>query len=76
MQKHEAIPCERCETRIECKANTITKCECSIVQLNLNETQYISEIFEGCLCTVCLLELKKEYLDSIASADVNAEFLN
>jgi hypothetical protein len=31
------------------------------VQLNLNEVQYISEHYEGCMCAKCLLELKEEY---------------
>lgn len=65
MVKHEIIPCERCGKRIECKANSYTRCQCSTVQLNLNETQYISEHFEGCLCAGCLNELKQEYLSFI-----------
>lgn len=59
--KHEVIPCERCGKRIECKANSYTKCQCGAVQLNLNEVQYISENYEGCMCAGCLLELKAEY---------------
>ena len=53
--KHEIIPCDRCGTGIECKANSYTKCQCSVVQLNLNEVQYISENYEGCMCANCLL---------------------
>ncbi|MGV3508081.1 MAG: cysteine-rich CWC family protein [Sphingobacteriaceae bacterium] len=67
MTKHEIIPCERCRKRIECKANAFTKCQCSKVQLTLNEVQYVSENFEGCLCATCLLDLKKEYLQLINS---------
>ena len=62
MLKHEIISCERCRKRIECKANSYTKCQCSTVQLSLNETQYISETYDGCLCASCLAELKNEYL--------------
>lgn len=61
MTKHEIISCERCNKRIECKANSYTKCQCSKVQLSLNEVQYVSECFEGCLCLDCLLELQSEY---------------
>lgn len=61
MTKHEIIPCERCGKRIECKANSFTKCQCSCIQLNLNEVQYVSENWEGCMCAACLLELKEEY---------------
>ncbi len=67
MIKHEIIQCERCRTRIECKANSYTRCQCSEVHLNLNEVQYISELYEGCLCAGCLNELKEEYENSIKS---------
>ncbi|MBU0697090.1 MAG: cysteine-rich CWC family protein [Bacteroidetes bacterium] len=59
--KHEIISCERCKTKIECKANNYTQCQCAKVQLNLNELQYISENHEGCLCANCLNELATEY---------------
>jgi Cysteine-rich CWC len=61
MTKHEIIRCERCGTSIECKANSYTKCQCSVVQLNLNEVQYIAENYEGCMCASCLLALQDEY---------------
>jgi hypothetical protein len=63
--KHEIIACERCSKRVECKANNYTQCQCSQVQLSLNEVQYISENFEGCLCANCLMELKEEYLATL-----------
>ena len=66
MTKHEIIHCERCGKSIECKANAFTKCQCTSVQLNLNEVQYISENYEGCMCAVCLEELKEEYRMSIS----------
>jgi len=61
MTKHEIIACERCGKRIECKANAYTKCQCSNVQLTLNEVQYISENFDGCMCANCLRDLQVEY---------------
>jgi len=61
MAKHEIIPCERCGSAIECKANSYTKCQCSVVQLTLNEMQYISEQHDGCLCSFCLFQLQQEY---------------
>jgi hypothetical protein len=60
-QKHETIHCERCHTAFECKANAYTKCQCSTVQLSINEVQYVSELYDGCLCAACLLELQHEY---------------
>jgi hypothetical protein len=59
--KHEIIRCERCRKRIECRVNSFTQCQCSTVQLNLNEMQYISENYDGCMCASCLSELKAEY---------------
>ena len=63
--KHEIIACERCSERVECKANNYTQCQCSQVQLSLNEMQFISENYEGCLCANCLMELKEEYLATL-----------
>ncbi|WP_374164312.1 cysteine-rich CWC family protein [Arcticibacter sp. MXS-1] len=59
--KHEIISCERCGKRIECRANNYTRCQCSAVQLSMNEVQYVSELYEGCLCAQCLTDLKEEY---------------
>jgi hypothetical protein len=61
MTKHEIIRCERCNTPFECKANANSKCQCNTVALTLNEAQYVSELFEGCLCTACLLQLQQQY---------------
>ncbi|HEY9195537.1 MAG TPA: cysteine-rich CWC family protein [Mucilaginibacter sp.] len=63
--KHEIIRCERCEAPFECKANAFTKCQCSTVQLTINEVQYVSELYEGCLCANCLLLVQQEYQRSI-----------
>ncbi|MXV50846.1 hypothetical protein GS399_07655 [Pedobacter sp. HMF7647] len=65
MTKHEIISCERCRSRIECKANSFTKCQCSTVQLKLNEVQYVSENYDDCLCARCLTELQKEYQEKL-----------
>lgn len=67
MTKHEIISCERCCRRVECKANAFLKCQCNTVELNLNEVQYVSENFEGCLCAFCLADLKEEYRQSLLS---------
>ncbi len=61
LAKHEIIKCERCGASMECKANAFTKCQCSTVPLNLNEVQYISENYEGCMCAGCLVQLKEEF---------------
>jgi len=61
MIKHEIVQCERCKKPFECKANAYSKCQCGTVQLTLNEVQYVSELFEGCLCALCLLQLQQDY---------------
>ena len=69
MGKHEIIGCERCGARIECKANSFTKCQCSEVQLTLNELEYIGTYYEDCLCANCLLQLQREYQESLLQCD-------
>ncbi len=66
--KHEIISCDRCGARIECKANSYTKCQCSVVQLTINEVQYISENYEGCMCADCLRALQIEYREMMINA--------
>ncbi len=61
----EIIRCERCGTSMECKANSYGKCACCNVQLTLNETQYVSELYDYCVCPKCLYELKEEYQNSL-----------
>ena len=61
MLKHEIVACERCGTSIECKANNYTQCQCSSIRLSLNELQFVSENFDGCLCLKCLDDLKTEF---------------
>lgn len=59
--KHEIITCNRCSKPIECKANNYTLCQCNEVSLTLSETEYISELQDGCLCADCLRGFKEEY---------------
>ena len=66
--KHEIVRCERCQSPFECKANSFTKCQCAKVLLSLNETQYVSELYDGCLCASCLLELRDEYQEIIGTS--------
>ncbi|MEH6308832.1 cysteine-rich CWC family protein [Olivibacter sp. CPCC 100613] len=62
--KHEIIACERCGTSIECRANAYTKCQCSAVPLSVSEVQYISELYDSCLCAACLQDLKQAYIEA------------
>ena len=68
--KHEIIRCERCSAPFECKANSFTKCQCSVVPLTLNETQYVSENYEGCLCAG-MFDGSEEAISGIIKPDLN-----
>jgi hypothetical protein len=63
--KHEMISCDRCRIAFECKSNSGTKCQCNTIQLTLNEMQYISELYDACLCAKCLFELQQEYQETL-----------
>ena len=65
IEKHETIHCERCNTPVVCKANNYARCQCSTVQLTINEMQYISETYDACLCAKCLTELREEYREQL-----------
>lgn len=50
--------CPRCKKGFECKANSISECQCSTVTLTEKERAFISTTFDGCLCVDCLKEIK------------------
>jgi hypothetical protein len=62
MCKHEDKHCPRCNIAFECKAGTISQCQCSAIQLLLEERVYVESKFEDCLCIDCLVALQKEYV--------------
>ena len=62
MCKHEDKYCPRCNIVFECKAGSIMQCQCSTIQLSLEERVYMESKFEDCLCADCLAALQKEYL--------------
>ena len=61
MHKHELKNCCRCYASFECKAGSITECQCSQIQLTNEERIYIEDKFSDCLCLNCLAALQKEY---------------
>jgi hypothetical protein len=61
MSDHEQVVCPRCNSRFECKVGSISLCQCTAVPLSVDESQYISDQYEECLCASCMLEMKKEY---------------
>lgn len=59
--KHELVSCERCKSLFECKANSSTYCQCTQLDLSLEESEYISLLYDNCLCLRCLTVLKEKY---------------
>ncbi len=55
--------CPRCHAPFECRAGSISRCQCSSVELDNAERAYIREQYEDCLCTHCLIELKAQYIN-------------
>lgn len=62
MCKHEQKHCPRCNIIFECKAGSISLCQCSAIQLSVEERAYVESRFEDCLCISCLTDMQKEYL--------------
>lgn len=53
--------CLRCHASFECRVDAIHLCQCSAVELDDKERNYINEQFDDCLCARCLKEMKEEY---------------
>ena len=62
MCKHEDKHCPRCNIVFECKAGSIMLCQCSTIQLSVEERAYVESKYEDCLCVNCLYTLQKEYV--------------
>lgn len=50
--------CSRCKKGFECKANSISECQCSTVTLTEKDREFINSKFEDCLCVECLKDFK------------------
>ena len=59
MCKHEEKQCPRCNEYFECRAGSITTCECTQVQLSEAITAFIALHYQDCLCLKCLKELQQ-----------------
>ncbi|CAN5605157.1 hypothetical protein BH11BAC2_BH11BAC2_11990 [soil metagenome] len=53
--------CEMCKNMFNCTTENITSCQCSAVQISLEESNFIKEKYSDCLCLGCLKELKVDY---------------
>jgi hypothetical protein len=61
MCMHEEKQCQRCGAAFQCKAGSIMQCQCSGIQLTLEERAAIEKKFDDCLCIHCLKVLQTEY---------------
>jgi hypothetical protein len=61
MPFHKVKTCERCNNVFECKAGDIAHCQCSNIQLSVEERAFIEERYRDCLCAGCLINLKNRY---------------
>lgn len=62
MPQHETKMCERCNEQFECKCGDIINCDCSKVQLSVEERAFIESRYTDCLCVHCLLQLRNRYV--------------
>ena len=60
MYKHEEKQCPRCQKTFECKAGSITQCQCAQIQLSEELTLKIEQQYSDCLCLQCLQELQQQ----------------
>lgn len=61
MNKHEQKYCPRCAIVFECKVGNITQCQCSNIDLGVEEQTYIGFLYQDCLCAACIKVLRAEY---------------
>jgi len=60
--KHENKCCGRCDQHFECKVGDIANCQCSIIELSLEEIAFIEELYDDCLGMNCIYEMKRRYV--------------
>lgn len=61
MPKHEKKQCPRCSSEFECKTGSILLCQCSKIEMSVEQLEYTSTKYSDCLCLSCLKELRSEY---------------
>jgi hypothetical protein len=59
---HENKYCPHCNQLFECNAGNITQCQCYGINISVQERAYINVRYTDCLCSKCLLQLKKDYV--------------
>jgi len=62
MSNHEAKNCPRCQALFTCKSGNILRCQCNEIKLSTEESAFIEDRYNDCLCSNCLQELKQRFL--------------
>lgn len=58
---HEEKKCVRCGNSFECKAGSISLCQCSNIILTEEERHYVEQRYVDCLCINCLRILQANF---------------
>ncbi len=61
MCQHEIKSCGRCNAVFECKAGSVTQCQCFGINLSAEQQAYLEQRYTDCLCRKCLLLLNEEF---------------
>lgn len=69
MSLHEIKYCPRCHSTFECKAGSISLCQCSKIILNEREKEYLNQNYNDCLCAACLREIKNILENTITQSE-------
>ena len=64
MPQHEKKQCPRCKGNFECKSGSILLCQCSNLELSIEQIEYTQSKYNDCLCLSCLKELRAEFNNS------------
>lgn len=59
--KHENKICPHCLRIFECKVGSISLCQCTKVNLSLEEREYLATRYADCLCYQCMETLAFEF---------------
>lgn len=62
MPQHEQKICPRCQSAFTCKTGDIGNCQCNSISLSEEETAFIEDRYNDCLCITCLHQLKNKYI--------------
>ncbi len=61
MPKHENKKCQRCNKIFECKLGNVLECQCTQIVLTDEAQNYVSQLFNDCLCIDCLHVLRYQF---------------